>query len=331
MTATIYDVASRAGVSIATVSRVLNVPHSVNSLTRARVQMAIDELGFVPKAEATARARRRHRQIGVLVPFFTYSSFVQRLRGIAAALLDAGHELVVYNAETPEHVHGYLLSLPVTRRLDGLIIISLRVDEEDCRRLIAHSLPAVLIETHSDFLSCVDIDNRAGGVLAAEHLLGQGHQRIGFVGGDREIEGYTWRTSQLRLEGFRRRLQQAGLEPLLGDIPPDTASPEDARRQTLQLLDGAAAPSAIFAASDTLALGVLSAARERNVRVPGELAVLGFDDLDFAQFIGLSTISQSLEMSGKQAVELLLAAMADPQPLTRHVQAPLRLVQRNTT
>ncbi len=256
---------------------------------------------------------------------------MQRLRGIAAALLDAGHELVVYNAETPEHVHGYLLSLPVTRRLDGLIIISLRVDEEDCRRLIAHSLPAVLIETHSDFLSCVDIDNRAGGVLAAEHLLGQGHQRIGFVGGDREIEGYTWRTSQLRLEGFRRRLQQAGLEPLLGDIPPDTASPEDARRQTLQLLDGAAAPSAIFAASDTLALGVLSAARERNVRVPGELAVLGFDDLDFAQFIGLSTISQSLEMSGKQAVELLLAAMADPQPLTRHVQAPLRLVQRNTT
>jgi LacI family transcriptional regulator len=330
MTATIYDVASRAGVSIATVSRVLNVPHSVNSGTRARVQAAIDELGFVPKAEATARARRRHRQIGVLVPFFTYSSFVQRLRGIAAALLDAGHELVVYNAETPEHVHGYLLSLPVTRRLDGLIIISLRVDDDDCRRLIAHNLPAVLIETHSSLLSCVDIDNRAGGALAAEFLLAQGHWRIGFVGGDREIEGYTWRTSQLRLEGFRQRLQAAGVEPLLGDITPDAASPEDARRQTLQLLDLPDAPSAIFAASDTLALGVLSAARERNVRVPGELAVLGFDDLDFADFIGLSTISQSLETSGRQAVELLLAGMADPQPLTRHVQAPLRLVQRNT-
>jgi LacI family transcriptional regulator len=331
MTATIYDVASRAGVSIATVSRVLNVPHSVNSLTRARVQTAIDDLGFVPKAEATARARRRHRQIGVLVPFFTYSSFVQRLRGIAAALLDAGYELVVYNAETPEHVHGYLLSLPVTRRLDGLIIISLRVDNEDCRRLIAHGLPAVLIETHSPLLSCVDIDNRAGGFLAAEHLLAQGHRRIGFVGGDREIEGYTWRTSQQRLEGMRQRLQEAGLEPLVGAIPPNTANPEDARRQALQLLDRQDAPSAIFAASDTLALGVLSAARERNVRVPGELAVLGFDDLDFAEFVGLTTISQSLEMSGRQAVELLLAAIADPQPLTRHVQTPLRLVQRNTT
>lgn len=330
MTATIYDVASRSGVSIATVSRVLNVPHSVNSVTRARVQAAIDELGFVPKAEASARARRRHRQIGVLVPFFTYSSFVQRLRGIAAALLDAGYELVVYNAETPEHVHSYLLSLPVTRRLDGLIVISLRIDDESSRRLIAHNLPAVLIETHSSMLSCVDIDNRMGGRLAAEFLLAQGHRRIGFVGGDREIQGYTWRTSQLRLEGFEERLREDALELLMGEIPTDTASPECAYRQTLQLLDRSDAPSAIFAASDTLALGVLSAARDRNVRVPGELAVLGFDDLDFAEFIGLSTISQSLETSGRQAVDLLLAAMADPKPLTRHVQAPMHLVQRKT-
>ena len=174
MTATIYDVASQAGVSIATVSRVLNVPHSVNSSTRARVQAAIDALGFVPKAEASARARRRHRQVGVLVPFFTYSSFVQRLRGIAGALLDAGYELVVYNAETPEHVRGYLLSLPITRRLDGLIIISLRLDDEASRRLNTHGLPAVLIETHNDSLSCVDIDNRAGGALAADYLIRRG-------------------------------------------------------------------------------------------------------------------------------------------------------------
>jgi LacI family transcriptional regulator len=331
MTATIYDVATRAAVSIATVSRVLNAPHSVNSATRARVQAAIDELGFIPKAEATARARRRHRQIGVLVPFFTYSSFVQRLRGIAAALLDAGYELVVYNAETPEHVRAYLLSLPVTRRLDGLIIISLRMDPEASRRLLDHNLPAVLIETQSSLLSCVDIDNRAGGELAAEYLLGRGHDRIGFVGGDREIEGYTWRTSELRLEGFRRRLQQAGIDPCVADIAPDTAGPEDAHRQALALLDCSEAPTAIFAASDSLALGVLRAARERNVQVPEQLAILGFDDLDFSEFVGLSTISQSLETSGRQAVELLLAAMADPQPLTRHVQAPLRVVERNTT
>jgi LacI family transcriptional regulator len=331
MTATIYDVATRAGVSIATVSRVLNAPQSVNSATQVRVQTAIDDLGFIPKAEATARARRRHRQIGVLVPFFTYSSFVQRLRGIAAALLDAGYELVVYNAETPEHVRAYLLSLPVTRRLDGLIIISLRVDQEASRRLVDHNLPAVLIETQNSLLSCVDIDNTAGGVLAAEYLLRRGHHRIGFVGGDREIEGYTWRTSEQRLDGFRRRLLQDGIEPCVADIAPDAASPDEAHRQALALLDCSTPPTAIFAASDSLALGVLRAARERNVPVPEQLAILGFDDLDFSEFLGLSTISQSLEMSGRQAVELLLAAMADPQPLTRHVQAPLRIVERNTT
>lgn len=295
------------------------------------MQAAIDALGFVPKAEATARARRRHRQIGVLVPFFTYSSFVQRLRGISGALLDAGLELVVYNAETPEHVHGYLLSLPVTRRLDGLIIISLRIDDSASRRLIGHGLPSVLIETQSNLLSCVDIDNRAGGALAAEHLLELGHRSIGFVGGDREIEGYTYRTSELRLQGFRSRLQEAGLQPCIADIAPNTASPEAAHRQALALLDGCAPPSAIFAASDTLALGVLRAARERNIQVPEQLAILGFDDLDFSEFVGLSTVSQSLERSGRQAVELLLAAMTDPQPVTRHVQTPLGLVKRNTT
>jgi DNA-binding LacI/PurR family transcriptional regulator len=180
-------------------------------------------------------------------------------------------------------------------------------------------------------LSCVDIDNHAGGVLAAEYLLEKGHRTIGFVGGDREIEGYTWRTSELRLDGFRHRLQQAGLEPCVAEIAPNAASPDEAHRQALALLDRSQPPSAIFAASDSLALGVLRAARERNLRVPVELAILGFDDLDFSEFVGLSTISQALEMSGRQAVELLLAAIADPQPLTRHVQAPLRVQQRNTT
>jgi len=331
MSATIYDVATHAGVSIATVSRVLNAPQSVNVTTRARVRNAIDDLGFVPKAEATARARRRHRQVGVLVPFFTYSAFVQRLRGISAGLLDAGYELVVYNAETPEHVHGYLQSLPVMRRLDGLIIISLMLNEEVARRLLTAGLPTVLIETSHSHLSGVDIDNRAGGVLAAEYLTGCGHRRLGFVGGDREIAGYTMRTSQVRFAGFCSTLHTAGLAVVSADFPQDSAGYEDARRQAFDLLDRSEPPTAIFAASDTLALGVLSAARERNVRVPNELAVLGFDDLDFAEYLGLSTISQSLELSGRQAVELLLMAIAEAEPLVRHVQAPLRVVQRDTT
>ena len=169
MSSTIYDVASRAGVSIATVSRALNAPQSVNAATLQRIQDAIDELGFVPKAEATARARRSHRQIGVLAPFFMhYPSFTQRLRGVAAALQDTGYELVVYNVDTPEHVAGYLHTLPVARRLDGLLIISLLLSDQSADRLLQHRLPTVMIEGVHPRLAGVEIDNVAGGQIAAE-------------------------------------------------------------------------------------------------------------------------------------------------------------------
>ena len=193
MNATIYDVASRAGVSISTVSRALNEPHRVQGATLQRIQHAIDDLGFVPKAEATARARRLHRQIGILAPFVThYPSFTQRMRGIAAALLDTGYELVVYNADTPEHVRGYLHSVPVSRRLDGLILISLVVDDATVERMSTYSFPAVMIEATHPSMPGVDIDNVGGGRLAAEYLVSRGHRRIGFVGGDRQLGPMPW-------------------------------------------------------------------------------------------------------------------------------------------
>ena len=126
--ATVYDVAESAGVSISTVSRVLNSPEKVNAATRMRVMAAIDHLGFVPKAEAAARARKGHARIGVLAPFFTLPSFVERLRGVANALADSPYELAIYNVDSSERRDGYLTSLPLTRRLDGLIIMALPFD-----------------------------------------------------------------------------------------------------------------------------------------------------------------------------------------------------------
>ncbi|MBK8048405.1 MAG: LacI family DNA-binding transcriptional regulator [Anaerolineales bacterium] len=330
MPATIYDVATHAGVSISTVSRVVNSPQGVNPATRFRVQRSIEALGFVPRADATARARRLHRQVGVLAPFFTYSAFVQRLRGIASSLSDAGYELVVYNADTPEHIHAYLHSLPLLRRLDGLIIISLRLDDMLAVRLRASGLPVALIEATHPSLSGVDVDNREGGRVAGKYLMAAGHRQIGFVGGDYAVGDYTLRTSQLRLQGLCEVAEAAGVQVQVPALPANSATREDAQQQAFELLARSQPPTAIFAASDTLALGVLRAARERNLRVPQDLAVLGFDDLEFAEYIGLSTISQSLEVSGRQAVELVMAAMADEQTLPRHVQLPLHVVRRET-
>src|SRR5262245_16783646 len=155
--ATIYEVAERAEVSISTVSRVLNTPEQVKEETRLRVLAAIDALGFVPRAEAAARARKGTRRIGVLAPFITYPSFVQRLRGVAT-LADSAYELVIYNVDSAARRDGYLSTLPVTRRLDGLIIMALPFEEEAAQRLLINELETVLLEFSHPSFSSVEID-----------------------------------------------------------------------------------------------------------------------------------------------------------------------------
>lgn len=327
---TIYDVAKAAGVSIATVSRVLNSSQQVNESTRQQVLAAIERLGFVPSAEASARARRSHRRIGVLAPFFTYPSFVQRLRGVTSVLDGSPYELVVYNVDTPAHCRRYLESLPVVQRLDGLVIMSLRISDQEAERFSQQGLPVVLIETAHAKCSGVEVDQIAGGRLAADYLLAQGHRRLAFVGGDIEIPGYTLHTSELRLAGYRSALHEAGLPLQDAYVRQTHNSLEGARQQAHILFDLPQPPTAIFAASDTLALGVLKAARQRGLNLPGDVAVIGFDDLDIADYVGLTTISQALDESGRVGVELLLARIAEPTRPVQQVRLALKEVVRET-
>ena len=326
---TIYDVAERAGVSIATVSRVLNTPSQVNEATRSRVLMAIDALGFVPKAEATARARKSAGRIGVLAPFFTYPSFVQRLRGVSEFMAGSSYELVIYNVDTVERREAYLASLPIARRLDGLIVMALPFGDEAANRLIAHGLQVVLIECAHRLFSSVEIDDHEGGRIAGAYLAERGYRRIGFVG-DAELPEYAIPTSERRLNGFRDALRGHCIE-----LPPQyiMRSPhgmERARLQTLQLFDLPEPPNAIFAPSDTQAMGVLKAARQRKLRVPEDLAVIGFDNIDAADYIGLTTIGQPLDESGRVAAEMLISCLADATRAVRRVQLPLTLICRET-
>ena len=209
---TVYEVAESAKVSIATVSRVLNSPEKVNEATRARVLATIDRLGYVPKAEAAARARKEHGRIGVLAPFFTLPSFVERLRGVANALDDSPYELAIYNVDSSARRDGYLASLPLTRRLDGLIIMALPFDGAAARRLIDHQMETVLVELSQEPFSSIRIDDRAGGQMAAEYLLQKGHRRCAFVG-DSDVPDYAIHTSDWRLEGYREALAAAGVDP----------------------------------------------------------------------------------------------------------------------
>jgi len=330
---TIYDVAQMAGVSIASVSRVLNSPEQVNPATRARVITAIDTLGFVPKAEAAARARRSTQRIGVLAPFFTYPSFVQRLRGVATTLSTVANELVIYNVDSSVHRDAYLASLPLTRRLDGIIVMALpfaeAVAERLMQRLAFNEMDVVLIESSHPMFSSITIDDVAGGRLVADYFLALGRRRLGFVG-DSDLPDYAIHTSDRRLTGFRQALLEAGLELPAAYVALAPHGLDAAYRQALRLFALPSPPDAIFAASDTQALGVLKAARERGLQVPHDVAIVGFDDLDMADYIGLTTVRQPLEESGRIAVELLLARLENPTRPIQNITLPLTLVKRET-
>lgn len=331
---TIYDVAKRAGVSIATVSRVLNAPDRVSEDTRAQVLTAIDELGFVPKFEARTRARKQIGRIGVLTPYFTADSFVDRLRGVGAALAGLPYELVVYDVTTPAQRDGYLTNLALTRQVDGLIVIGLPFDQAMAARLLANQLPVVqvgtLAQSFSQHFDRITTDDAAAGRIAARHLLERSHQRVSFVGAAAPAD-MAADFGSTNLDGFRQALALAGVPLPDAYVSLAPFGLDHARRQANQLLDGPNPPTAIYAASDTQAIGVISAARERGLAIPGDLAVIGFDDIEIAEFIGLTTVGQPLKEAGRAAVELLLGHLAEEGRPVQHVEMPLTLKERTTT
>jgi LacI family transcriptional regulator len=326
--ATIYNIAAEAGVSSATVSRVLNGSPKVTQETRLRVMEVIKRLEFVPKAEARARALKRNYRIGILVPFFTAPSFVQRLRGAATAL-PTNCELIIYTVNSTDRLDGYLASLPLTGNLDGLIIMSLGIKEEQAQHLSNHHLETVLIEYPQTGFSTVEINDFHGGKMAAEYLVEKGHRRIAFVG-DANLPEYAIHPISQRLQGFRQKLNEVGI-PLPDDyVRLASYSLEQARQVASELLNLSIPPTAIFAATDLQAMGVIMVARQMGLHIPGDLAVMGFDNLDMAELMELTTIQQPLDDSGRVAVELLLERIKTPNRSLQHVQLPLTIVERKT-
>ena len=326
---TIYDVAALSGVSISTVSRVLNSPEKVGDVARLKVIAAIDELGFVPKAEAWARALQYSPRIGVLTPFITAPSFVQRLRGISSALTQTNHELIIYTVDSLPRLQGYLTNLPIKGNLEGLIVMSLPIDEPSVQRLVHHGPHAVFIEYRQNGFSSIEIDDFQGGKLAAQYLVSKGHQRCAFIG-DINPPDFAIHPAVQRLEGFRQGLYETGLTLTAEYIRSAPIGQEQTQQVVFELLNLQLPPTVIFAAADIQATVALNVARGMGLHVPDDLAVLGFDDLDLAEYIGLTTIRQPLDDSGRIAVELLLSKLSDPDQPSQHIQLPLNIVERET-
>jgi DNA-binding LacI/PurR family transcriptional regulator len=330
MAVTIYDVAERAGVSISTVSNVLNSPGRVNVATRQRVLGVIDELGFVPRSEAYARARRGVGRIGVVAPLTTYSSYEVRLRGVLDALREHSFEVVLFDQASLTVRSNYLASLPIANRLDGVIVMSLQFDDDVSDRLLNREIPAVLVEFSRRGFSSVHVDDVEGGRLAAEHFVAAGHERCAFVGEARLASSMEIDAAH-RVDGFRMGLAAVGIDLPDSYVHRGPYGVEEARRAAHVLFALPDPPTAVFSHSDVQAVGVLKAIADRGWRCPDDVAVIGFDDLDFADYLGLTTIAQPLRESGRVAAGLLLTRINDPTAPTQHVELPLQLIRRKTT
>jgi LacI family transcriptional regulator len=323
---TIRDVAERAGVSVATVSKVLNGRYGVSAATLAHVQAVIDELGYQSSIVASSLRSHRTNVVGILVadlePFST-----ELLKGAARAVRDTPYELVVYSAggRAADRVgweRRYLSRLGGTL-IDGALLVTPTVIDAQV------GFPVVAVDPHTgdSGVPIVASDNLHGARLATEHLLELGHRRIGFVAGRPDLE-----SARLRRKGYELALTDAGIPVDLDLVVNGDFEQEPSREAARELLLRPQPPSAIFAANDLSALGVLAAATTLGLDVPADLSIVGFDSIPESVMAEppLTTVEQSIQLMGRRAVDMLLALLAGaevPQRLT----LPTRLVLRRST
>jgi len=312
------------------VSRVINDRPNVDPETRTRVLRAIAELEYVPSAAARRLSLGRTQSIAVAVPFMTTPSVVERLRGIESRLVVAGLDMVVFNVETVERRDAVLRELPHPVRYDGMLLVSLPPRDHEVRQIRRSGMPTVLVDAHHDLLPSVVVDDVEGGRLAARHLLELGHRRIGFVG-DLPRPEFGFTSSQHRRQGADEVLRSEGLampDSAVGLGEPTRAC---ARELAAKILRHSRPPTAVMVASDVQALGVLEAAHDAGIDVPGKLSVIGYDDIEAADYLGLTTIHQPLFETGERGADRLVDAIGGGTLEPVGEVLAVRLVARRTT
>lgn len=338
MAVTIYDIADEARVSIATVSRVFNDHPRVSDSTRSRVFRVAEEMGYEPHTGAQSLARKGTNLVSAIVPVMTSFFFMEVLRGAQDRLEGSPYDLLIYPSRTFVGVDTQLGRAVQRGRSDGLLVVSVPPTDERVRRLEQTNQAVVLVDESHPAFDSISVDNRWGGRVAVEHLLERGHTRVAFIlPAGRSTPGTD------RLEGYYDALREAGLEsdPDLVFISQWEADHHGYTRfagyRSMQALlerfadRPADRPTAVFAAADVLAFGALRAAREAGLRVPGDLEVVGFDDVDASAYVGLTTLRQPMAEMGRLATEKLLRRLSDPSAPPSHAVFAPRLIVRETT
>jgi LacI family transcriptional regulator, repressor for deo operon, udp, cdd, tsx, nupC, and nupG len=328
---TIRDVAEAAGVSIATVSRALHGLPRVSEATRQRVLAAAAELRYVASPSAASLASGQTNAIGVVAPFINRWYFAAIVHSAEERLRKTGYDLLLYSLGTDAQERRRAFSGALLRkRVDAVLVLGLQPTADEVAALSAAGGPVAIVGTDVPGWASVRIDDQAAARCAVRHLIDLGHRRIGFIGFDPEDRLYT-STPGDRLVGYRSELAAAGLpaDPALEGVGGFTVRGGLAAAE--QLLRLPEPPTALFAASDEMAMGAVRAARQAGLRVPEDVSVIGIDDHEMAELLDLTTVAQPVVAQGVLAAEMILTALADPgQPLPA-VTVPTELVVRGTT
>jgi LacI family transcriptional regulator len=326
---TILDVAKKAGVSFGTVSRVLNDDVHVKPETRKRVLEAIDRLGFVANRHARILAGGKAGTIGVVVPDLGTEYIGEIMRGVDAEMGPIGRDLILYTTHRDPEKEAAYVATCLDGMADGMLLVLPRNPSDFVPRLVKRKFPFVFIDhqgTGKD-TAAVGAANWQGGYKATEYLIGLGHRRIGFITGWKDVEA-----AQNRLKGFQSALRTNHIAE-----DPDlkfegTFAQSDGYNGGLFFLKLKNPPTAVFASNDVMAMGVIDAARERGLRVPEDLSVVGFDDIHQASEVhpALTTIRQPLEKMGRVATQMLLEMLRNPGGRIDRIELPTELVIRDS-
>ena len=328
---TIRDVARVAGVSKSTVSRVLNADPNVAEETRSAVFAAIKEIGYSRNALARGLNTRKTGTIGLIISDITNPFHAEVARGVEDLASDFDSNVILCNTDGRPKKEAAYIDLLVEKRVDGIIFTSVKAGESDMTVLRSKQIPFVfagrtLPDVEAD---SVVVDNVLGGFQAATHLVRLGHQRIAYLAGPSHVSA-----SMDRYEGYCQALRRAGIEPDPELVAEGDFKQEGGYRAMSALLDRALGVTAVFAANDYMAMGALEAIYERGLRVPEDIAVVGFDDIPFARLhlVQLTTVAQPKYDIGAIAARMLFERIdgkVGDEP-ARRVVLPPRLVVRRT-
>ncbi len=326
---TIRDVAKHANVSVGTVSRVLNNSPSVSEKTRKKVQGAIAELDYRPNPIARQLSIGRTLTIGILLPYLTLPSYIERLPGVQNILSSSEYDLVIFTVDNPAQKNAYFQEPTRNSRVDGMLIVSLPPDDAQADYFATSRTPTVLIDSDHPRLCCIVADDVEGGRMATRHLVELGHKKIAFLSDLLETPFHP--AMRYRLLGYREVLEESGIPYIADYVIEGKRGRINAREMTRVLLSLPEPPTAIFAASDTQALGVLDVAQESEVGIPEHLSVIGYDNIRDSAYSNLTTIDQSLYDSGAMGAQMLLDLLGDRMdpPCKQYVSLNLR--RRKTT